>query len=411
MSNKWVKRISRALLPCFAFFVFSFSFAPKAHAVEFTGNISYGYQIQHYQNAPNWTDKIYILTNSSLPVVNGSAMTTDASARFNPSEVIDARLNLYPEQEFSGPVKLYASYYIGSQYDKAIFTESSNYWDTDAWQVTYINSYGQNGVVEGGLDKMKSFSANTGTRSAGVAIEASWLGTEGSPVRALGIRRVDGQGNINTGVQAIVTISYPSIRLITTEYTAEMEALDGMADAILEQNDILTAMKGDLVAILQDIYIMTGDMYIAQNLLNSYIEEMMPLLQSINANTSSIYNLLSTQLRLLETAIENAADSIEAAIAAQTAAMVAYLEQYFNTGNEVPDDTYQQQQDAENILDQMGSLEKPDVNTVVPEIGDYTDGGVSGVLGAIFSSNLIVTMMTLSASFAFGAYVLFGKRD
>lgn len=394
MFNKWVKRISRALLPCFVFFVFSFSFAPKAYAAEVSGNVTYGYQ---YTSGGTTVYGNRTVTGS-LPIVQQSTEALNLGSR---TQYADVYIWLDGNIVFDGPVKLYASYY-------SIGTPSANYLDPSGFTVRYTNSNSNTGYVNGGLDSIDEFTVDGSTRK-GYAIEASWQGSEGLPIRALGVYRTAITDGFTTSGN--VTMTFPSIRFISSAYSAELDALDNLASEIAAQSDLLLAMKGDIVAILQDIYTMTGDMYIAQNLLNGYVSQMLPLLQNINSNTASIYSLLSTQLRLLETAIENAADSIEAAIAAQTAAMIAYLEQYFNTGNEVPDDTYQQQQDAENILDQMGSLEKPDVNTIVPVIGDYTDGGVSGVLGAIFSSNLIVTMMTLSASFAFGAYVLFGKRD
>lgn len=409
MSNKWVKRISRALLPCFVFFVFSFSFAPKAYAITYEGPWTYGGVLWYDAS----TSQVFT-NNGNLPLIN---VSSPAIAR-SQGAFYTIRLNSDPTVEFTGSVKLYASFYpvlmSGGSPSTNTMVANANVTNRGQYVVDYINHLGQTGTVAGGLDKVTSLNNTASAVGKTYSIEASWVGSEGQPVRALRIIP-----NITAGFQVTAAsgnnrsynITYPSIRVVTSTTTAETEALDNVAESIIAQNDILLAMKGDIVAILQDIYQMTGDINTAQNLLNSYVEQMVPLLKNVRDGVVNVYNLLGTQLRLLETAIENAADSIEAAIAAQTSAMIAYLEQYFNTGNEVPDETYQQQQDAQNILDQMGSLEKPDVNTIVPVIDDYSDSGVSGVLGAIFSSNLIVTMMTLSASFAFGAYVLFGKRD
>lgn len=406
MKQKWVKRIARGMLPCFVFFVFSFSFAPKAYAADYDGTGYFGVKVSGgatYQ------------TSGTLPITNFTYQVNQYHAPVG--SILDARFGLDATTAFTGPVKLYASYYwvtSGTNVQNLYYqnTPTASVLDASTWDVSYTNHLSQTAYVIGGLNDISTFvpSSSGALNGVGYAIEAEWSGSEAYPIRALNVERQAGVG-FQTTALGNPGIVFPSIRFIATAYSEEMEALDKVADEIAAQSDILLAMKGDLVAILQDIYAMTGDIYAAQNLLNTYVAQMLPLLENIDETTTDIYSLLSTQLRLLETAIENAADSIEAAISAQTAAMIAYLESVLNTGNEVPDDTYQQQQDAANILDQMESLEKPNVDTIVPVIGDYTDSGVSGVLSAIFSSNLIVTMMTLSASFAFGAYVLFGKRE
>lgn len=403
--SKKIRGMSTALAFAFVFMVFSFSFAPKALAVEFNGNIYYGVREQK-----NGAYNRSFQTTGELPIINGAYSVVSSNSSFSePPYLFSATFATDAVTEFKSNVKLYASFYFK---DVGRASLTSDYLDNDSWIVSYVNTNAQTGYVEGGLDAISTFTPDDSGvfLNQGWAIEASWQGFEALPIRALNVYQKLGSGvSVTSGYYA--TIRCPSIRMITTEYTAEMESLDKIADEIAAQSDILLAMKGDLVAILQDIYTMTGDMYIAQNLLNGYVEQMLPLLQQINANTINIYSLLSSQLAALETAINTSASTIEAAIEAQTAAMIAYLEEMFNTNNEVPSETYEQQQDAENILDQMESLEKPDVETIVPEIDDYSDGGVSGVMSAIFSSNLIVTMMTLSASLAFGAYVLFGKRS
>lgn len=399
--SRTIRSMSTALAFAFAFMVFSFSFAPKAYAAD--ANLSLAYGIYAYYS--NYTTPAFYTSTDTTPIVDGN---------YIPSNTVPFHgdIGIFTDSNtlFSSNVKIYASYYFKTFYQNTFYPESDDYLNPSNWSVTYVNDYGETGT--GTLDEYREITGNSlAINNATYVLEASLVGSELHPVRDIRVFRTDP----NTGFYMYARSNYPmivfpSIRVITTQYSAEMEALDNVASEIASQSDILLAMKGDIVAILQDIYAMTGDMYIAQNLLNGYIQQMLPLIQNINQTTTNIYGLLSSQLAALETAIETASTTIEAAIEAQTAAMIAYLDELFDTGNEVPDDTYQQQQDAENILNDLESLEKPDVETIVPEIDDYTDGGVSGVLSAIFSSSLIVTMMTLSASLAFGAYVLFGKR-
>lgn len=408
MQLKFVKYISRVMIPCFVFFVFSFSFAPKAYAADANISVAYGMSMK----TPSFAGGNWVNT-ADTPIVNGSyALPQNYGSPIQGDAVVwtsNATL-------FYGNVKIYFSYYYQRGHTNNTLATTGDYLNPANWACTYVNDFG-NTSSPVGVDSYKELQG-TGSSANGMvyAVEASFVGDELHPIKEITIKRpnydIGFVLNGTTAYQGVMwNINFPSVRVITTAYSAEMEALDKVADEIAAQSDLLLAMKGDLVAILQDIYQMTGDIYQAQQLLNGYVSQMLPYLQSIDQTTTDIYRLLSSQLSILETAINNAATTVESAISAQTAAMIAYLDSLFNTGNEVPDDTYQQQQDAQNILDQLHDLEKPDVNSVVPVIGDYTDVGVSGVLSAIFSSNLIVTMMTLSASFAFGAYVLFGKRD
>lgn len=400
--SKKIRGMSTTLAFAFVFMVFSFSFAPKVYAADAEVNVSYG-SYQYYDG----TAPYYILTNNAVtPVVNGSTTV----GGFGGNLYTNLFFTTAPTATFTGPVKVFISFY--PTLGRGTVTEQGNFIDPSTYKVSYLNAYNQEGIVNSfDLEVFASTSSATGR---GYAFEIDYQGSEVNAIRSLQITRENWDDCLVVYAPYVDykgVYYFPSIRVITSEYSAELDSLSNIADEIAAQSDLLLAMKGDIVGILQDIYEMTGDLWIAQDLTNQYLAAMLPLLEDIDQTTTNIYSLLSSQLRALETAIENAATSIEAAISAQTAAMIAYLESVLNTGNEVPDDTYQQQQDAANILDQMESLEKPNVDTIVPEIGDYTDSGVSGVLSAIFSSNLIVTMMTLSASFAFGAYVLFGKRE
>ena len=77
MKQKWVKRIARSLVPCFLFFVFSFSFAPKAHAVSWDGTMSYGIYWTYIYGGYT---PVFYAGNGALPVINGSVSSAGKSS-------------------------------------------------------------------------------------------------------------------------------------------------------------------------------------------------------------------------------------------------------------------------------------------------------------------------------------------
>lgn len=415
MNYKWVKRISRAMVPCFVFFVFCTSFVTEVYAAESNISITYG-AINYGSGTAQNSFIVYPTKDGTTPITNGqvggrySGNNNGPYTIYNIGPYIVTAGNVW----HSGPAKLYFSYYPQGG------TVVGNLGNLNAYQCWYDNSGGVR-VSFTGADEITEYPVSASTTGKGYMVECSWMGSEGFPITRLAVNTIKGNGvDVVAPKNNYYTyyMTFPSIRLVTAESTAELDALDGVADELAKQSDLLVAMKGDIVAILQDIYKNTGDLETAANLMNSYLSTMVTHLNNIKNNTANInttlgtiHTYMATMLKALETAIALNASTIEAAIAAQTAAMIAYLESVLNTGNVVPDGTYQQTQDAENILGQLEQLEKPNVDTIVPVIDDYSNGDFNGVLNAVFGSNLVMTMMTLSVSLAFGAYVLFGKRS
>lgn len=70
--------------------------------------------------------------------------------------------------------------------------------------------------------------------------------------------------------------------------------------------------------------------------------------------------------------------------------------------------------DLQDAVDEMGQVTKPDVEDLDISLDDYlvTDGmePVNGVLTAIFSNQIVVTMLVICLTCAFASYALFGKR-
>lgn len=137
-----------------------------------------------------------------------------------------------------------------------------------------------------------------------------------------------------TGLNGHAGIAIPSFQVIATEKSADLDALENIADGIVAQNNILSAMYGDILAICNSIYARTGDMLKAQNLTNSYLKSVKSYLSTIKTTTTDIYNLLGTQFALLIDTINSGVVDVTDAIAAAELRLEQYLKpviDYFNS--------------------------------------------------------------------------------
>ena len=316
---------------------------------------------------------------------------------------------------FDSAVGLYFSYYfyVDSSYKLTEYGNPSTSYFKVGGLETSTTSFTYTPV-----SNVYTFTPAATKSSEGVSIVGRALATEGDPLKNVGLYAVGSGGQIGkpqsyiaVGSPRTATFVITNARIVGVTSSAELDALEDMAGAIAEQNDILQAMYGDLVAICNSIYQKTGDILKAQELANTYFASMIPILNDIKSINSNIYSLLSSQFAALISAVETASADIQAAIAAQTAAIIAYLESIQNVTDVPPsiaDDTAQ----GDSIRNDLNGMDKPDLTA--PDPSDFfTDADAqpfTNVLGQLFSSNLVVTLMLVAFSMAFVAYVLYGKE-
>lgn len=316
---------------------------------------------------------------------------------------------------FNSAVGLYFSYYFS-------FKSSAKFVEYGNPSVSYFKVGGletsTTSFTYTPVSNVYTFTPAATKSSEGVSIVGRALATEGDPLKNVGLYAVSSSGSVGRP-QSYVKISSADVftfcitnaRIVGVTSSAELDALESMASAIAEQNDILQAMYGDIVAICNSIYQKTGEMVEAQKLANQYFAAMVPILNDIKSLNSSIYSLLSTQFAALIAAVETASTDIQAAIAAQTAAIIAYLDALQNV-TDVPGSITDATNQGNQIQNDLNGLNKPDVTA--PDTSDFFTPAdaqpFTDVLGNLFSSNLIVTLLLLSLSMAFVAYVLYGKE-
>lgn len=137
-----------------------------------------------------------------------------------------------------------------------------------------------------------------------------------------------------TRSQGSAGIAIPSFQVIATEKSGDLAALENIADAITAQNDILSAMYGDILAVCNSIYSRTGDMLQAQQLANEYFQQVIQKIAEIQSTTADIYSLLGNQFKLLIDTINSGVVSVTDAIASAELRLEQYLKpviDYFNS--------------------------------------------------------------------------------
>lgn len=321
-----------------------------------------------------------------------------------------------PESGFSSAVGLYFSYFMVCGDSAVTFVEHGNP------NVSYFKVGGletsTNSFTYTPVSNVYTFTPAEAKSTEGVSIVGRALATEGDPLKNVGLYAVSSSGVAGVPQSYAdfktswsFTFCVTNARVVGVTTSAELDALEDMASSIAEQNDILQAMYGDIVAICNSIYQKTGEMVEAQKLANQYFAAMVPILNDIKTTSSNIYALLSSQFAALISAVETASTDIQAAISAQTAAIIAYLESLQNV-TEVPPAIKDQTTQGDQVRQDMAGLQKPDMSA--PDMTDFFSPEdaqpFNDVLGQIFGSNLIVSLLLIAFSMAFVGYVLYGKR-
>lgn len=315
---------------------------------------------------------------------------------------------------YTGAVGVYFSYYIYCPVINSLVSSPA------PPTTRYKNHLGQDGTGDN-MVKITSFTPVGVTPGAasgytlGYAVNAQFLGSEDAPISHLRV-----VGSASSAIARCNSaellyndseIVFASLRAVGTETSAELSELENIADSIVAQNGILTAMYGDIMAVLNAINAQTGDIIETQRLANTYLSAIKSTLETLSNTTTNIYSLLSAQFSALISAVNTASTDLQAAIADQTAAIIAYLDALQNV-TDVPGSITDATNQGKQIQNDLNGLNKPDVTA--PKTEDFFTPAdaqpFTDVLGNLFGSNLVVTLLLVSLSMAFVAYVLYGKE-
>lgn len=313
-----IRRLT-SIVAVFAIFIMS---VPMASAAELEGTLSG--TIIH--NSTSTSSNMGTYTSWSGITIPSTSATKQTTAYANTKRFASiGKFTINGAETYGGNVGVYISFYL---------TQTDDTWSStdilEAFTGSYTNHMGQSGTVS--VD-VKGFTPTvSGYVSRGHSISAKFVGTEELPISDLVITATgtdfanaitysETRNNSN-----YLVLNFPSVRVVTTEYSAELDAMENMADAIAEQNQIMQAMYGEIIALCNAILTKCGDLETAIGITNSYCSSMLNALGDIATNTSNIYTLLGTQFALLISTIETESSNIQDTIMEAEAKLEAYLD-------------------------------------------------------------------------------------
>lgn len=389
-------------------------------AVEVSGDnivVNGEWSMETWGNDGSQTSNGSDFTFLGLPRSGEWSLTVD-SATLNPTPLLDNWLGmdrLYPEPthigRLTGTVGFYTSYYFIAQSGVTQW----NYMERP-FTFYYEDSYGISHYDEVIPEVFEPTATVSTGLTPGVLIKAKTNVEDGDSIYNLQLRSTGYQFNGTKGDSYSnyrIWVYIPSMSIVTTETSAELEGLENIADSITAGNDILSAMYGDIMSILNKMYARMGDMLAVEEAMRDYLSNIDTWTQDIDLAVWEIHNLLGSEFDRLISTIETEGSDIEIAIIDSTDRLIALF-----TEGGAPDDYItdkdEQLDHGQEVFEGLGQLEKPDVDTLNPDVsGGLTGDGAAGytdLLGAVFEFDLIVQLMLVSLSIVFLGYVLYGKR-
>lgn len=355
---------------------------------------------------------------SGIPVVYGNQVVNGIGLKIDPSV------------QFLDDVDVYISGYAWTA--KAAGDTVSvigNPFNAENYEATYFSgSTGTTGEVLGSLKYVESFApqpvdSDVQAAPSGITMRVQYAGGEEYPISQLVIKPVVKCGYSFAGGLAnyYTNWRYTSVRVITARTSAELDELSNVADQIIAGNQILEAMKGDVVALLQQIYTQTGDIEIALNQTQTLVNNLLGVSQDIlgeaqdaNSNLVDIYELLSASFNTIIRNQENVYDLLENTLAEIRNHLHAIRDALIEGDGAVSEDVSEMWGETDSTIGGLNELQKPDFSGEDLEVDGYSpDGNVDylgNVLSPIFSNSLFFSMLMVSMTFCLVAYVLYGKR-
>lgn len=419
--KRTIKRFQRTFAVLGLLVVFSSIFVSPAFASELTGDTgiaeirNYGYPYE--SSAANRVE----VKNVALPLVN-QAITSIGFGRNDLKGAPQVRVG--EDMYFGSVTDIYFSFYpYITDHDISIYYYGNPY-DASNWYGNYRNSQGAWGYLNSvDLTSFTPVSSNNWHR--GVSLRASYAGSEGLPISnlCLGTATIQGDtfvpslnawGVRNSDPATEVYYYVTSLRVITTESTADSEAIADVANQIGSMSDLLSAKLGDIAQIVQLIYEKTGDIDETLNMCLGYFEVVADILDRIDSTTSDIYSLLDTQLQALISTINTASTNIQSSIAEQTRILKSEileqtfeLQYFFNQmfGSSTSEELAGETEDIQSGMDNVDNAEQGYISTATDRfdgiVGDFTGFNSSVSSGVSLVSTLFERVWN-----SFGDYVI-----
>lgn len=278
-----------------------------ASAASLEGNVTWSFSYS-VDSGNSWYGENGTITIPRSGITNSSILSYSKLGNYlhiRPSSLY------YKDGLLSGAIGIYMSLYGVSGYSAVSYPDA---WTSENdWEAFYIDHTG--GII-GEPVELTTFEPYVSAGyypTDGVSLSFKMKIPDGLSISQIGFRFVNDTKYVRARVPSYDVsdafwVYVPSFSVVAAESSADLDALENMADQIAQQNDLLQSMYGDIMSLLQSIYTNTGDMEAALNLANQYLQTMSGYLQGILGNTSSIYQIMSTYMHYLQNIAETSED-------------------------------------------------------------------------------------------------------
>lgn len=184
---------------------------------------------------------------------------------------------------------------------------------------------------------------------------------------------------VRGGLSVPYYLYVPSFSIIATETSADLSALEGIADSIAALDNTMSAMYADIMPVLNSIYQRLGDIDATADLIQQTLVECYKSLQQLNATSTQIYNVLSQYLHYLET-IATTTDDILTELQSFHADFIDRLDQIIAALTQEAPDISDPTNGAQDSINQFDALEQSFVTSMTDsfnkiDFGTNFDGG------------------------------------
>lgn len=281
---------------------------------------------------------------------------------------------------YNGAIGVYISYFM-------IASQASSFASTDfvqGFKGVYTNHEGNTGNVSVDVDAFTP--SNSLAVSKGHSLKTKFVGTEDLPISYLRLHNSTTSGitrSLLNNNQRAVYVYFTSARIVSTEYSAELGAMESMADELAQQSEMMQAMYGEIIALCNAIYQKCGDLETAINMTNSYCSAMLDALGDIATATNNIYELLGTQFALLISTIQTESSNIQDAIAQAEAKLEAYFDAVGSGAvGTLPEETEDVEDKADSLIEDESAYESDaseQFADIVASFNGFSGGALNGV--------------------------------
>lgn len=362
---------------------------------------------------------------NGVPFYNGVDVTLPISGvqreEARPGFVTNGMRLSLGELEFTSPVSIYINGYYRNSHSGASISVVGDPWNPSNYEVKY--TYDNSNIVNQPITGMSDFTPVDGASMAyvgkGVGLYVKVDASDAHPVKDILVRPINECGWKRGGANSLKGFWYwTSVRVISAETSAELDELNNIAQQIVAGNETLEAMLGDVVSLLQQIYAITGDINIAADRTANLLNTMLDYVDGIEGQLTDIYGLLSGFFTSITKLLSDQHSELMGSLAdfqmmVETRLYEIYAELSGNgTNGEITEGVQNQIGEGNLVQEGLGELDKIDPDAAVDNL--YTPNGeteeFASVLSSFFENSLVMTMLMVSLSMSFVAYVLYGKR-